>query len=339
MSFKLKPDINNFYKVLRREKTERPVLFEFFMNKRLYENIIGCKLDEDDMFNYLKGVTDAFAKIGYDYVTVHASNFSYNAAEQRRISTVSLNEGFVITDEASFEKYIWNNPDDYDYSILKKLEEYLPDGMKLMVMGPGGVLENTIRLVGYENLCFMIYEDPELLKMIVDNVGSRMVQYYENALTFDSVGVIMSNDDWGFKTQTFLKPQHMREFIFPWHKKIVEVSSAAGIPAILHSCGYFDDIMDDVVEMGYSGKHSYEDTILPVEQSYDKWHDKIAILGGIDIDFLIRSSDDDIRMRCLKMLEQSSSSGGYALGSGNSIPEYFPDNKYFAMISAAYDYS
>jgi hypothetical protein len=26
---------------------------------------------------------------------------------------------------------------------------------------------------------------------------------------------------------------------------------------------------------------------------------------------------------------------GYALGTGNSIPEYVPDDKYFAMISVA----
>jgi uroporphyrinogen decarboxylase len=27
--------------------------------------------------------------------------------------------------------------------------------------------------------------------------------------------------------------------------------------------------------------------------------------------------------------------GGYALGTGNSIPEYVPNEKYFAMISVA----
>lgn len=41
--------------------------------------------------------------------------------------------------------------------------------------------------------------------------------------------------------------------------------------------------MDDVIEMGFSGKHSYEDAILPVENAYEKWHDQIAILGGIEM--------------------------------------------------------
>jgi uroporphyrinogen decarboxylase len=35
------------------------------------------------------------------------------------------------------------------------------------------------------------------------------------------------------------------------------------------------------------------------------------------------------------MLERSASRGGYALGTGNSVPKYIPDEHYFAMISAA----
>jgi len=333
-----KPDIENLYKILRREKAERPVLFELFMHKELYENIIGRTMDELHTMDHLKGVVDAFATVGYDYATTYASSYSFPAGEQRRIKTVSQNEGAVISDEESFEAYNWLDPDDFDHSNLKEIEGYLPDGMKLMVMGPGGVLENAVQLIGYQNMCLMLYEDPELLKQIVDNIGERIVRYYENALEFDSVGIIMSNDDWGFKTQTFLRPEHMREYIFPWHKKIVDVSHAAGRPVLLHSCGYFDDVMGDVIDMGYDGKHSYEDTILPVELSYDKWHDSIAILGGIDVDFIIRSSEDKVTQRCHDMLVHTQEKGGWALGSGNSIPDYFPDDKYFTMISAAYDF-
>jgi len=35
------------------------------------------------------------------------------------------------------------------------------------------------------------------------------------------------------------------------------------------------------------------------------------------------------------MLDRSARAGGYALGTGNSVPEYVPDANYFAMISAA----
>lgn len=94
--------------------------------------------------------------------------------------------------------------------------------------------------------------------------------------------------------------------------------------------------MEDVIEyMGYDAKHSYEDSILPVEEAYHRWGDRIAILGGIDLDFVCRATPQEIKKRCRDMLRKAEKSGGYALGTGNSIPEYVPHENYFAMISVA----
>lgn len=214
----------------------------------------------------------------------------------------------------------------------------MPDGMKLIVCGPGGVLENVISLTGYDNLCFMLYEDPELTRDIFDAVGSRLLRYYEICRSFSTVGALISNDDWGFKTQPMLTPQQLRQYIFPWHKKIVETVHVAGKPAILHSCGNFDTIMEDVIsDLKYDGKHSFEDNILPVEEAYERFGGRISILGGIDLDFVCRSSPEEIRKRSIKMLKRAETRGGYALGTGNSVPEYVPAENYFAMISAVLD--
>ena len=59
---------------------------------------------------------------------------------------------------------------------------------------------------------------------------------------------------------------------------------------------------------------------------------KIAVLGGIDLDFVIRSPEKQIKERCLNMLKRSEKIGGYALGTGNSVPEYVPFDNYIAMI-------
>jgi uroporphyrinogen decarboxylase len=128
----------------------------------------------------------------------------------------------------------------------------------------------------------------------------------------------------------------MRKYVFPWHVKIVEAIHAAGKPAILHSCGEAREIMEDIITvMRYDGKHSYEDVIMPVEDAYARWGGRIAILGGIDVDFIIRSSGDKIFERSRAMLEATAARGGYALGTGNSVPEYIEDEKYFAMTHAA----
>ena len=331
-----KPDFNNLLRVLRCEVPNRPTLFEFFMNLPLYEVLAGRKGPYSSYLDILKITVDAYRSAGYDYATAYASDFKFEIKAKQHEKTLSLNEGMVITDRASFEAYDWPRPENYDYSRLEQIKDHLGDGMKLMVMGPDGVLENVTKLVGYDNLCYMLYDDPELVQDIFDAVGSRLVRYYEIAAGYDSVGVLISNDDWGFNTQTLLSVRDLRKYVFPWHKKIVEVIHKASKPAILHSCGYMNDVMEDIITyMGFDGKHSYEDNILSVEASYERWGGRIAILGGIDVDFLIRSSEDDITKRCKAMLDRTKETGGYALGSGNSIPDYIPLEKYLAMIKSA----
>jgi len=210
--------------------------------------------------------------------------------------------------------------------------------MRLTVRGPGGVLENAIGLVGFQNLCIMIYDDPLLVSDLFEAIGSRFVEYYRIAARYDVVCACTSNDDWGFKSQTMLSPADMRRYVFPWHKRIVEVIHAAGKPVLLHSCGFFDEIIEDVIEdMKYDARHSYEDTICPVEDAYERFQGRIAILGGIDVDFVIRHTPEEVYARSAAMLERAATRGGYALGTGNSVPDYVPDDHYFAMIRAAHD--
>jgi uroporphyrinogen decarboxylase len=330
------PNFNNLLKVLNREIPDRHTLFEFFLNGPLYMKLAGeDAIRKEDSLDWYRVLIHAFKNAGYDYVTMQGSDFKFKVNNKHKIKSVSLNEGGVICDRKSFEEYNWPNPEDCDYSRLDILGRELPEGMKFIVWGAGGVLENVIELVGYDNLCFMLFEEPELVKDLFDEVGSRFVRYYKICAKYDSVGALIANDDWGFNTQTMISPADLRKYVFPWHKKIVEVIHNAGKPAILHSCGNLSSVMDDIIDdMKFDAKHSYEDVIMPVEEAYEKWGSRIAILGGIDVNFMCIASLEEITQRCREMLKRTASRGGYALGTGNSVPEYIPEEKYFAMINS-----
>ena len=177
-----------------------------------------------------------------------------------------------------------------DTAVFDALAAVLPDGMKLIAYGPGGVLENVTEIVGFEKLCLLLADEPDLVECIFEAVGETLVRYYEIAAAHPAVGACIDNDDWGFKTQTMLSPRQMRQYVFPWHKRIVEVCHRAGKPVILHSCGHFERILDDMAAIGIDARHSYEDTILPVEEAYERYRDRFAIIGGIDVDFVCRAS-------------------------------------------------
>jgi uroporphyrinogen decarboxylase len=329
-------DFTQLEKVLRRQKPDRPVLFEYFVNGELISYVNGESFAAlDNRADQIRAIIRFFHKAGYDYATIpsrYFNAFSFENTDHEKKATVSLNEGSAITDRKSFDSYNWPNPEQGNFELLQDLVLELPEGMKFIVSAPGGVLENVIDLVGFERLCFMIFEDEELTKAIFNEVGARLLRFYEICSAIESVGALIVNDDWGFKTQTILSPDMLRQFVFPWHKKIVETIHQNGKYAILHSCGNLTEVMDIIVdELKYDAKHSFEDNILAVEQAWKLWHERIAILGGIDMDFLVRSEPEAIKKRCRNMLELTGSQA-YALGSGNSIPTYVPIDNYLAMI-------
>jgi uroporphyrinogen decarboxylase len=333
------PDFNNLLAVLERKIPSRPTLFEFFLNDPLYERLVpGFSASTADPQARVEAVMRANIRVGYDFTNILIPGFSFTADQvhRKRERSVSMDEGSVIHDRAGFAAFPWPDPDQADYEILARLEGKLPQGMKFIAYGPGGVLENVIELVGYEATCVMIYDDPALAMEIFGAVGERLVRYYEHVCKYASVGACISNDDWGFKTQTMFSPRDMRRYVFPWHKRIVETIHSAGRPAILHSCGHFQRIIEDViVDLEYDGRHSYEDNILPVEDFYEQYHARIAVLGGIDLDFVCRETPAAVYQRSKAMLERTAHRGGFALGTGNSVPDYVPDENFYAMVKAA----
>jgi uroporphyrinogen decarboxylase len=331
------PNFNNLLAVLERRIPDRPTLFEFFLNDRLHQALSGIPTDTcESQLDWDLQKMAAFRAAGYDYYDILLPGFSFPTGPIHHERTISQNEGAVITDRESFAAYIWLDPSQADWKLLDQVAVRLPAGMKLIVYGPGGVLENAINLAGYEALCLMIADDPKLAAKLFGEIGSRLENYYILAARHPAVGACISNDDWGFKTQTLFSPPQMRKYVFPWHKRIVQAIHAGGKPAILHSCGHFERIIEDViVDMAYDARHSYEDAILPVEESFERYGSRIAHLGGIDLDFICRRTPEEVYARSKSMLARGMEKGGYALGTGNSVPDYIPDAGYFAVTRPA----
>ena len=108
---------------------------------------------------------------------------------------------------------------------------------------------------------------------------------------------------------------------------------------VLHCCGYVNSVMEDLIsDVGIDAKHSFEDAIEPVT-SFKAWYgDRIGVVGGIDMDVLARSSPEAVAEYTRKVLEECAPSGGYALGTGNSVANYIPMENFFAMLKEGWKF-
>ena len=75
--------------------------------------------------------------------------------------------------------------------------------------------------------------------------------------------------------------------------------------------------------------------IAPFSTWIEKYGDRIGNFGGVDLDIICINDEKEIKEYVENVIAYSIDSGGFALGSGNSIPDYVPVKGYLAMINTA----
>jgi uroporphyrinogen decarboxylase len=200
------------------------------------------------------------------------------------------------------------------------------------------VFEISEDLVGYEYLCLMLADDPELVGKLFVRIGDLMVAIWDEFLRRYGRGfaICRFGDDLGFKTSTLLAPATIRQHVVPQHKRVIDRVHQAGGTFLLHCCGNVFDIMEAEIAAGIDAKHSNEEAIAPFDKWIELYGGRIGLFGGIDVDLLVREKPDEIRRRVVELGSRfRAAAKGFALGSGNSIPAYVPADGYLAMIEGA----
>ncbi|RLF03189.1 MAG: uroporphyrinogen-III decarboxylase-like protein, partial [Thermoprotei archaeon] len=248
----------------------------------------------------------------------------------------------VIEDREDFDEYPW--PDlaelQEEYMLLYDAgRKELPEGMMIVPLTPGGVLENVMWLMGTVPFARALYRDPGLVRRMFERVGEVLAFYCDLCSECEMVGAMTMGDDMGYKSGPMISPRHLREYVFPWHKRCVESVHRHGKPFILHSCGNLKTVMEDLIEhVGIDAKHSFEDESYPVTEYKELYGDRIAILGGVDMDKLSRMPASQFAEYVREIIRRCAPGGGYALGCGNSVANYIEIENYLLMLEIGRKY-
>jgi len=346
LNIKPEPDFNRLVKAVKRDGIpDRVPFYELFSDiqaetlEALGKPVVSC---DDKVEEYLRNHIEYMLSLGYDYINAGVGEFRFPredraAAITRQGARAYQQSGTcTIRNMEDFEKYPWPDPAKIDYSPFEKAAELMPDGMKVMTLGPGGILENTMELLGFEGISYLLADEDPLVEDVFEQVAVRLTAYFDRVASFDCVGMITLGDDMGFKTQTLLSPAHYRKYVFHRHRKLVGTIHRRGKPVTLHSCGNLKQVMDDIIECGWDAKHSFEDIIQPVWEAKKEYGDRITLMGGFDVDKLTRMSEQEVRKHTRMLIEKCAPGGGWTLGSGNSIANYVPVNNLLAMLDEGY---
>jgi uroporphyrinogen decarboxylase len=354
------PDWEGFIQCLRREGTpERAHFIELIIDGEVKNEIIARFGVEEDLnqadpfFSYRRQIAlQSF--LGYDYVTCPDSfgesmdtGFQHNNLVTSDTAGLKRERGRSFVDEhrgpisnlQEYEAYPWPEPRNFNTQALEWCQKNLPENM-CMIGLTGSIYENLSWLMGYETLCYALFEQRDLVTAICQRVNELYRAEVEVLLQFDRIKVIWGSDDLGFKTGTLISPKDLRELVLPGHKALAQMAHAEGRPYIMHCCGNLTRIMDDLIEdVKIDGKHSFEDVIEDVCEDKLRFGDRLSLLGGIDVDFLCRANETQIRRRVHDTLETCLPGGGYFLGTGNTVANYVPLENYLTMLDEGRKYS
>ena len=341
---RFEPDFRNIVDAAKNIKPKRMPIYEHTISDKAKEIILNKKFGElydgdlADKREYFRCYVDFFKKVGYDTVSF-----------ERCIGPVMPGSGALgkhkdgaIKNRSDFEKYPWDSIVDLFFQKysddFKLLSEVMPEGMKA-IGGPGnGVFECTQDIVGYMGLCYISSDDTALYKDLFNKIGDIMFDIWKTFLEKygDAYAVCRFGDDLGFRSATLISAQDIRKHIVPQYKRIISLIHSYNKPFLLHSCGNTFEIMDDLIDIAnIDAKHSNEDSIAPFSVWVEKYGDRIGNFGGIDVDVLCNKKESELKEYVNDIIQNSINHGGFALGSGNSIPDYVPVDKYMTMIETA----
>jgi uroporphyrinogen decarboxylase len=357
--FKKGHDFQHMADVLMRRTKQGPVpIFEGVVDAEIACEILGWNFPMDRVAEFadpgprptlaqmwygfkLMRMAIAFYKgMGYDYVIMTpiilmprtAKHLRKNPKQEDLVRAWQNEHEGLIRNREEFERFPWPSPRAVNMLPIAYTKWSIPRTMKVIAFSIG-IFEDLRCLLGFEQLAIKSIEEPDLVTDILDKLHEIELAALEKCAAHPGVGAFIYADDLAFNNGTMLSPRWIRENLIPRYKRSAEIVHRYGKPFLFHSCGQVDAIMEDLIEtVGIDARHSYQDNIEPVEEVYRKYHDRICIIGGLDVDLLARGSEDQVRKRTRQILEACAPGGGYVMGSGNSVTNYCKIENYFTML-------
>ncbi len=352
-----KPDIDNFIKVIKGEIIpQKPPLVELFLDYEIVRDIsknflnkqwVETSEDKEQQKKYLTNWIEVYWRTGYDFVRMTGGlEFQTKSRQAEDASSMSGKRNWAeegkgpISTWEEFEKYPWPDVKKADLWQYESVAKNIPQGMGLFVCPTSGFLEIPLDILfGYENLCYLLYDQPELVEAVFKKAGETIYQFYERLLGLPNLVGFFQGDDMGYKTGTLISAEHLKRLSLPWHKKLAHLAHKNSLIYILHSCGQLDEIMNNLIDdVKIDARHSFEDEGNPVIEFKKKYGKKIGVLGGIDVDKLCRLSEDRLRVHIRNIIKECLPDGRFAVGSGNTVANYVPVANYIAMVEEALNF-
>ncbi|MBN1293059.1 MAG: hypothetical protein JXB48_14560 [Candidatus Latescibacteria bacterium] len=183
------------------------------------------------------------------------------------------------------------NLDKHMHNVLAK--DYLP---WLYVGSLFGRLRNFI---GFEQICLMIYDDPDLVDEMIEHLANLTCEILERTLPMVKGSIKIGHfwEDICFNNGPMISPDYFGKHVVPRYKQITEVLQKYGIDTVIVDCdGWIGPLIDGWLNSGVN-------IMFPLERAggsdpvilRKKYGPQLLLMGGVDKRKIAQGGDAVIR--------------------------------------------
>ncbi len=228
------------------------------------------------------------------------------------------------------------NPDDMSRypENPTKLRKDLADRDYFLQLSFSGPFWQLREWLGFENLCTMFYDDPDLVRDMImfwqEHVSALLKNTFKDFIP-DSVHL---SEDMAYKSFSMISPDMAREYLLPTWKKWGEIIRGAGVPVYaMDSDGFIGELIPLWIEAGINVCDPIEvaagNDIVDFRRRFGR---NMAYFGGVDKRAMAKGGrfiEDEI-----KRIEPVIKDGGFIPSCDHGVPSdvSWPDFVYYTKL-------
>lgn len=177
-----------------------------------------------------------------------------------------------------------------------------------------GPFMNSYMAMGLERFCVRLADDPGFIHALMQARTDWCLAVFSRAVELGAEVIVMG-DDSAHHGGPMISPRMWREFVQPYHRRIVE---SLPVPVIWHSDGDISKLLPMAVTAGFAGIHGLEPWSMSLETIRAEYAGKLTLIGNADVRLLCQPELELVRSEIRRCL-QAGGPNGFMFSSCNSI--------------------
>lgn len=277
--------------------------------------------------------TDALAAVSFMDLSVEAECFGAQVRfTKNEVPTII---GALVTDPDEAEELavpeIGAGRSFTYLDAIRKAKEMITD--RPVFAGAIGPFSLAGRLVDVTEAMCLCYEDPDMLKTVLEKATEFIIRYIKAFREAGADGIVLAEPLAGM-----LSPALCAEFSSAYVKQIREAVETADFLLIYHNCGSGTPLMmESLIASGVSAMH-FGDAV-DMEKILPLVPENIIVMGNISpAQQFVSGTPESIYQTTKELLEKCSPYANFVLSSGCDIPPHASWDNIYAFFRANEDF-